>query len=670
MRKKIRFILFVICALFLLLFALFGCDQNKTDNTQSPNNKSDGVLSSSFFKISGDELSGKVSNSTTKFSFSNYIDVVSTATYTISTDMNGGDIIKSKTVNLNIGDNVFYVIVENGNDAFVYTVTIRRRPIYDVNFIANGSVRYHVKVEEDGFISEPKESIAIKGYEFNGWDFDFSKPIVNDTTIYLKYDKPIIYAVQFDLNDDKLFYKAEYDNNLTECTINDIPKYPIAKGYKFVKWSSAFDDVNRTVIFKANWEIEEYKISYEFNDDYSVSQVKSKKSYPASYTVESEIDFLLPEREGYTLIAWDALPIQKGNVGDVVFTAEWDAIWYNVKYLLNDDALPQKATNSISNPERFNIDSIYYLEKPTCEGFEFCGWYCDDEMGNYIYKIDRGTHENITICGVWGTKGLSFSNKSGNETSVTGYSGESNSIILPKRYNGAIVKKIGEEALRLKRITNVTIPDSIVEIGASAFYGTSITSIFIPDSVQEIGDSAFYMCNSLESIRLPFTGNKRRSSGMWGVFGYIFGFKKTLSDPNPVEGATLQYSFRDTSFQQTERYWYYIPTSLKEVILGGGLSYHSFYGCEYLTRVVLNTSYIDADSFYGCFSLRSIVLSNSLKVIDNKAFSKCTNLKEIVFKGTIAEWNAVEKGDSWDSSLRGYVVQCDDGIIKVANPYA
>lgn len=126
MRKKIRFILFVICTLFLLLFALFGCDQNKTDNAQTPNNNSDGILSSSFFKISGDELSGKVSNSTTKFSFSNYIDVVSTATYTVSTDMNGDDIIKSKTVNLNIGDNVFYVIVENGNDAFVYTVTIRR----------------------------------------------------------------------------------------------------------------------------------------------------------------------------------------------------------------------------------------------------------------------------------------------------------------------------------------------------------------------------------------------------------------------------------------------------------------------------------------------------------------------------------------------------------------
>lgn len=605
MKKKFKFTLFVICALFLLLFALFGCDQNKTDNAQTPNNNSDGILSSLFFKISGDELSGKVSNSTTKFSFSNNIDVVSTATYTISTDMNGDDIIKSKTVNLNIGDNVFYVIVENGNDAFVYTATIRRRPIYDVNFIANGSVRYHVTVEEDGFISEPKESITIKGYEFNGWNFDFSKPIVNDTTIYLKYDKPIIYSVQFDLNDDELFYKAEYDNNLTECTINNIPKYPIAKGYKFVKWSSAFDDVNRTVVFKANWELEEYKISYEFNDDYSVSQVKSKESYPTSYTVESEVDFQLPERDGYTLIAWDALPIQKGSVGDVAFTAEWDVVWYNVTYLLNDDALPQKAINSISNPERVTIERRYWLKDPKCEGFEFFGWYCDDEMGERIITISEGTHENITVCGVWGTKGLSFPYKTtGNETSVIGYSGESNSVVLPKRYYGAIVNKIGENALSLNRITSVTIPDSIVEIGASAFKNTSITSIVIPNNVKIIGDNAFKNCSSLTTVN-------------W----------------NAISCRTKIEIFDDC-------------LSLTEVNIGD------------------NVTTIPDGAFQECQGLVSVTIPDSVTRIGDYAFWWCQRLSNICFKGTQAQWNAITKGIVWNASVAtNCTINCTDGTI-------
>ena len=46
--------------------------------------------------------------------------------------------------------------------------------------------------------------------------------------------------------------------------------------------------------------------------------------------------------------------------------------------------------------------------------------------------------------------------------------------------------------------SDVTIPDSVTEIGGSAFEGcTSLTNIVIPDSVTEIDDSAFEGCTSL-----------------------------------------------------------------------------------------------------------------------------------------------------------------------------
>ena len=48
-----------------------------------------------------------------------------------------------------------------------------------------------------------------------------------------------------------------------------------------------------------------------------------------------------------------------------------------------------------------------------------------------------------------------------------------------------------------------TIPQGIEIIGDSSFSGTSLTSISIPNSVTNIGDSAFYCCYSLTNISIP-----------------------------------------------------------------------------------------------------------------------------------------------------------------------
>ena len=48
------------------------------------------------------------------------------------------------------------------------------------------------------------------------------------------------------------------------------------------------------------------------------------------------------------------------------------------------------------------------------------------------------------------------------------------------------------------------IPDSVTEIGSSAFKGcTGLTSVVTPDSVTEIGGSAFKGCTGLPEITIP-----------------------------------------------------------------------------------------------------------------------------------------------------------------------
>jgi putative transposon-encoded protein len=62
----------------------------------------------------------------------------------------------------------------------------------------------------------------------------------------------------------------------------------------------------------------------------------------------------------------------------------------------------------------------------------------------------------------------------------------------------------------------VVIPESVTEIGSSAFYDcTSLESVVIPESVTEIGSSAFSDCTSLENIYIP--------KGSIGKFKKMFG---------------------------------------------------------------------------------------------------------------------------------------------------
>ena len=47
---------------------------------------------------------------------------------------------------------------------------------------------------------------------------------------------------------------------------------------------------------------------------------------------------------------------------------------------------------------------------------------------------------------------------------------------------------------------NIILPQNLTKIGNSCFEGAFIKQITIPDTVTEIGDSAFFFCRKLESI--------------------------------------------------------------------------------------------------------------------------------------------------------------------------
>ena len=549
-------------------------------------------------------LSGKVSNSTTVFSFNDEISVEKGTTYTISTDINGINVIPSKTVNLEIGDNIFYVLVSNEDELTLYTATVRRKPIYTVTFDTLGGTEVEAQqVEEDAFATAP--TTEKNGCTFEKWNWDFSMPITENTTVTAVWNA-FVYNIVYDLNIPEDSVSQEVDNSMnpTTYTVDDTIYFssPTRKGYYLTGWS--ISKINKgttgTITTTAQWRPISYAIIYDFGDANSVSKATNNDSNPRYYCVENEITFAESTRAGYSFVSWDK-NIEKGTTGTQTVTASWNVKQYNIEYVLNG------WTNAENNK------TIYTIEDKTFTLFDgingeslFCGWYLDNEYTNCIETIDASTMRDYTIYAMpdcSATKGLTIENGI-----VKDYSGASNEVIIPSFYKGYAV-------------------DSLV--GSSFKDCSLITSVTVPNSVTKIETGSFFGCSSLESISIPFVGAKAgvTSDDKYQYpFGYIFG---TSSYDGGV--ATRQDYYGNSTASPTST-TYYIPSSLKSVtVTDGNILYGAFYGCTGLTSITIPNSVtsIGVSAFYGCKGLTCVTIPDSVTSIGKDAFSGCSSLERI-----------------------------------------
>ena len=91
----------------------------------------------------------------------------------------------------------------------------------------------------------------------------------------------------------------------------------------------------------------------------------------------------------------------------------------------------------------------------------------------------------------------------------------------------------------------------------------------------------------------------------------------------------------------------------------------AFWGCSGLTSVTIpaGVTCIGESAFWGCSGLTSVTIPDSVTRIGDDAFAECWELTSINYRGTREQWEAVNKGDDWDSDTGDYVIRCTDGEI-------
>ena len=300
-------------------------------------------------------------------------------------------------------------------------------------------------------------------------------------------------------------------------------------------------------------------------------------------------------------------------------------------YLSNPSVTP--ADNEVVTSEQIDNRVEKLHGSPVCtwspnNGLRLC------EVKNSNDQIEKlttivGTTEDFEDLRLFArpeSSGFTFSTSS---NSITGIGTcVDTEILIPTSISGKAVKSIGGgvfnptansgKATVINTIKSVVIPYGIETIGYNAFKNnTGLTYVSIPESIKilgEIEDAAIFSgCSALKTVRLCY--------GLETIGSSTFYNCSSLEKIN-------------------------IPSSVRT------LGYQAFYGCTKLAEVAIpnGVSTIEQATFNKCSSLKSIYIPNTVTEIMYNAFSNCNELTTIVFSGTAAQWKAITKDATKDSS--------------------
>jgi hypothetical protein len=202
-------------------------------------------------------------------------------------------------------------------------------------------------------------------------------------------------------------------------------------------------------------------------------------------------------------------------------------------------------------------------------------------FGILTISLGLAAHVQAQIGGAGDGFNYSVNASNTNTITITGDYGAVGAVNIPTTINGLTVTGIGDQVFWYASEEDI-----------------NLSSVTIPNSVTNIGDSAFQGCSTLTSVSL--------GSGVASIGAYAFyesSLENSLTIPNSVTSIGAE----------------------------------AFYGCEYLTSLTIGNGLtsIDSSVFYGCFSLTSVLLGSGVTSIGVDAFAYCTELSSITIPASV-----------------------------------
>ena len=476
------------------------------------------VISFKTLEVNGTDVYGSVPNEQTTFSFVDEINVSGGAKYVVALDEFGMQTVATKIVSLRPGDNTFYIIeTVNGEATAVYTVVIHRNQLYTVSFDAEGVCAVENQyIEEGSFAKEPTINIVMPlGYEFGGWNFDFTKPITGN----------VVVKAEIEVCDEMKNFK--FTSTDTTCQItglkNETATEVIIPDYVTGIGNGAFrfcESLMSVIIPDSVTTIDSFAFAY--------CESLASVTIPSSVTTIGS--FAFSSCKSLTSI----------TIPDSVTTIE-DSTFSDCESLVSI-TIPDSVT-TIGNSAFSGCDSLASVTLGIgvaniySSAFEYCyklkevinnslflnikpGSSSDGGIGYYALEVHRGESkiDNVNNYLFYTLDGVNY---------LIGYVGNDKALILPESYDGLDyeicnhafemrnnitsvtigngVTRIGEYAFgACSSLADVTIGNGVTHIGEYAFtYCTALTDITIPDNVVAIEEGTFCNCSSLTSVTIP-----------------------------------------------------------------------------------------------------------------------------------------------------------------------
>ncbi|MDO4983729.1 MAG: leucine-rich repeat protein [Eubacteriales bacterium] len=207
--------------------------------------------------------------------------------------------------------------------------------------------------------------------------------------------------------------------------------------------------------------------------------------------------------------------------------------------------------------------------------------------------------------------------------------GETHRFDVKKIVIGDGITRVGNTAFcGCAMLEEISMPDSMMEIGDWAFAYTDIVSISIPENVTTVGRYVFYQCNNLKEVTIP--------DSVTGIGNEAFSECVSLMRINVGEENTNYRSIDGVLFNKSATKLIIYPRQhgAEYTIPSGvtGIDDGTFSNCASLTTVEIPDSVISIgnEAFLSCTGLTGIEIPNSVTSIGSWAFCGCANISALV----------------------------------------